>query len=576
SCTAYRHTIKKSYPEPAEKFIPVESSLFADSLFVEAEKQKLWGNPSTAIQLFKEFLKLKPGDATAHYELALLNGQLGNDAQTLDNARHAFRTDSSNKWFGIVYANALSTNQKYDSAAQAFHFLSIHYQPQTIYLYNEALMLSKADKFQPALNIINQIEKREGTNANLLYQKQYLLQKLGEPDSAASVIQQLIAIDPENVRFQTLATKLYTDNNQTGKGISYFKSLLSKDSANPDIMLALAVLYKKEGNDPAFNYLVSKAFKDPYFNIEDKIGFASPYLKYVEIDSSEKEEALSLCRLIVQAHPDDAKAYKFYGDMFFQCKMPDSALKEYQKAIFLDSSDYEVWNQVMLLYAGEGRNDSLMSISKAATQQFPSQAGAWYFLGMAEFFSGKYENSIQSLKQSLQIGIQDKNLQSRVYATMGNAYNNLKNYPASDSCFLTAIRLNPQDDQTLNNYSYYLAQRRQHLRFALQLIKAAVLLKPDEVNYEDTYAWVLYNLGNYKAAKLWMEKVLQRPEATNHPGFLNHYGDILYKTNDSVEAVRYWELAKEKGDNSYWITWKIIHKKLPTRKDLLKQHKDKT
>lgn len=570
SCSTSRHAVTNIRRDTPVTSVAGDNSLYADSLFVEAEKQKLWGNPSIAIYLFKEFLKLKPGNATAYYELALLNGQLGNTVETLDNARQAIRSDSANKWLGIAYAHALAMNEKYDSAAGYFHLLALNHQPQTIYLFNEALMLSKTNKYEAALDIINQIIKKEGTNASLLYQKQYLLQKSGKPDSAALAIQQLIEMEPDNARFQTLMTKLYTDNNQTGAGISFFKSLLSKDSSNPnpDAMLSLAVLYKKEGNDAAFNDYVFKAFKDPDFDIEDKITFASPYLKYVEIDSTDKEEALSLCKLIVQVHPENAKAYKFYGDMFFQCKMPDSALKEYRKALSLDNSDYEVWNQVMLLYAGEGRNDSLMSISRQATQQFPNQGGAWYFQGMAAFFSAQYESSIQSLRQSLQLGVKDKDLQSRIYATMGNAYNNLKNYPASDSCFLTAIRLNPQDDQTLNNYSFYLAERHQHLRFAMQMIKAAVSLNPHQENYEDTYAWVLYNLGKYKEARLWMEKVLRYPGASDHPGFLEHYGDILYKTHDKDEAARYWKRAKEKGGNSYWLNWKILHKRIPSRKDL--------
>lgn len=574
SCSSPLHAFNNGYTYMGVKPATVNTSFLADSLFIEAEKQKLWGNPSSAIRLFNKFLELKPGNATAHYELALLNGQLGNTIQTMENASEAFQADSSNKWFGIAYAHALALNEKYDSSAHIFHQLSLHYQPQTIFLYNEALMLSKANQYHAALDIINHIEKEEGSNSRLLYQKQDLLQKTGQPDSAAKVIQQMIEMNPDNIRFQTLLTKLYADNNQTGEGISFYKSLLSRDPTNPDVMLALAILYKKEGNDSVYRDFVSRVFKDPGFDIDDKIAFASPYLKYVEIDSTEKAEALALCRLLVQTHPENAKAYKFYGDMFFQCKMPDSALNEYRKTLSIDHSDYEVWNQMMLLYAGEGRNDSLLNISRLAVQQFPNQAGAWYFSGMAEFFSGQYENSTRSLRHSLRLGIRDKDLQSRIYAILGNGYNNLKNYPASDSCFLTSIRLNPEDDQTLNNYSYYLAVRRQHLRFALQMIKAAVSLRPDQENYEDTYAWVLYNLGEYKTAKVWMEKVLRHPDAESRPGFLDHYGDILYKTHDKDEAIKYWKLAKEKGGDPYWLNWKIRHKRLPARKDLLKQDKN--
>jgi Tfp pilus assembly protein PilF len=194
---------------------------------------------------------------------------------------------------------------------------------------------------------------------------------------------------------------------------------------------------------------------------------------------------------------------------------------------------------------------------------FPDEAGAWYFHGMALFFTGHMQECIVSLRQALKLQVQGKTLKGRIYATLGDAYHNLGEYASSDSCLQAALALNPSDDLTLNNYSYYLAERDENLDLALSMIQRAVALKPDNISYEDTYGWVLYRMGKYGAAKTWMEKVLSHPEAENHPGYLEHYGDVLYRNHEVDAAVKYWRMAREKGGDSALLEWKIDRRRLP-------------
>jgi tetratricopeptide (TPR) repeat protein len=540
---------------------------YADSLFIEAENRKLQGDAAEAVRLFGDFLKLRPANATVYYELALLNGREKNAAATLEYARKAVTLDSTNHWFAIAYANALAMNKHFDSAAGVFHRLSLRFPSQEQYRYNEAVMLSSAGKYPRALELFDHLEKASGINEEFVYQKQRIFLEMGKPDSAALEIQKLIDINPGNSRFYGLLAQVYADNNQPDKAIGVYRSLLDKYPGNPQAMVALGLFYKQKGNDSAFRRYMAHAFGNPRFDIEEKLAFVYPYLKYVEIDSTKKDEALSLCRLIVEAHPDDPRAHTLYGDMYFQCKMPDSALNEYRETLALNDSSYAVWNQVMLLYATGGRNDSLLAASNRAAALFPAQPGAWYFRGMALFFAGKFEDCTRSLREALRHEVRDKDLKGRIYATLGEAYHNLGDYAASDSSFQTALQLNPTDDLTLNNYSYYLAERGQYLDQALRMIKTAVTLKPGSMTYEDTYGWVLFRMGKYKSAKAWMEKALSHPGAKNHPGYLEHYGDILYRNHEVDQAVTYWKMAKEKGGTSASLDRKIAKQKLSRREE---------
>lgn len=43
---------------------------------------------------------------------------------------------------------------------------------------------------------------------------------------------------------------------------------------------------------------------------------------------------------------------------------------------------------------------------------------------------------------------------------------------------------------------------------------------------------------------------------------LEHYGDVLYKLNDTENALLYWNKAKQAGKGSEFLETKIIEKKM--------------
>ena len=69
-----------------------------------------------------------------------------------------------------------------------------------------------------------------------------------------------------------------------------------------------------------------------------------------------------------------------------------------------------------------------------------------------------------------------------------------------------ALRLDPENAYVLNNYSYYLSLRKQNLEKAKQMSAYANKLEPNNDSFLDTYAWIMFQLGDYNAAKEAQEK----------------------------------------------------------------------
>ena len=113
----------------------------------------------------------------------------------------------------------------------------------------------------------------------------------------------------------------------------------------------------------------------------------------------------------------------------------------------------------------------------------------------------------------------------------------------------------------LNNYAYYLSVRKENLEKAKEMSFKCNKLEQNNGTYQDTYAWILYELKDYENAKQWMLKSLKNGSDISAV-VVEHYGDILYKLGDIEEAIIQWKKAKNLGGVSKNLNKKINEGKL--------------
>lgn len=99
----------------------------------------------------------------------------------------------------------------------------------------------------------------------------------------------------------------------------------------------------------------------------------------------------------------------------------------------------------------------------------------------------------------------------------------------------------PQHSVAMNSLAYLWALRGEELDPALELVRRALALRPDEPAYLDTLAWILYRKGSLEQAK---EAILRALEGAPHePEILDHAGDIANAMQESGTALKFWERA---------------------------------
>lgn len=533
----------------------------AEEKLIEAKKMEILGDEQAALNLYRECIRIDPDNDAAYYGSAVLLFDQKQYQDALGFVSQAVKISPDNHWYLDLYGTLLGGIGNYKEAIKVYQQMVQQDPENTDAWFNWAFFLDQNNQTEEAINVFNQIESKFGVNEDISMEKEKLWLKLGKTDKAAGELKNLIEAFPEEPKYYSLLVDLYMSSKMEDKAFEVLQQMISIDPDNPRANLVMADYYRKKGDETKSFESLKRAFASPDLESAIKISLLASFLPMMQTDAVKKSEAVELGKLLVSTHPEDPRAHALMGDIFYQNDQPDEALDEYKKSLHIDDSKFIVWQQVMLLYDREQNRDSLLAVSKRAVELFPDQNMAYYFNGYANMQLKQYKDAIVSLGKAAEIGSEDKQFIAQLYSSMGDAYYNLKNNVASDSCYDQALVFDPQNAYVLNNYSYYLSLRGVKLDEAKKMAERANIIAPNTAAYEDTYGWVLYKLGEYDAAKEWIDKSLKNGSGDDGT-VLEHYGDVLYKLGDVNGAVQYWMRAKEKNVESDTIDKKIAGKKL--------------
>jgi len=128
-----------------------------------------------------------------------------------------------------------------------------------------------------------------------------------------------------------------------------------------------------------------------------------------------------------------------------------------------------------------------------------------------------------------------------LYYSRGVCNERLKDWPAAEADFKLALELNPEESLILNYLGYSWVDQGMNLKQAMEYIRQAVQLKPDDGYYVDSLGWAYYRLGNMPAAVEHLERAVElRPD---DPIINDHLGDAYWRVGRTLEAKYQWEQA---------------------------------
>lgn len=523
--------------------------------FLSGLREKTLSNTNGAIRNFLLCLDLDPANDGAYYELAMAYQALQQDEQALVAVEKAIQYNKEQVWYYQLKAQIQQQLSLFGKAADTYGMLTFLQPENEEFYFSQANALIFADKLDDALALYGKIEREFGYSDELVLQRQRIYLKRGNLAEAGKEIEGLVKRNPDEVRYYLMAAELYESNNLTDKAYEKYQQALKIAPDNGFLHLALADYYKVKGNKAAVFEEVKKAFFSDEIDLESKIRIL--YNNYVDTNEQNiKSEAITLSNILIDKYPSDPKVYSIRGDFLYLLDKKKEACDLYKKALAVNKANYPIWEQLARIQLSLSDFKATEVTCTEALKHFPDKVLLYLFNGIAKTQNGNLTGAIEAYKSGLTYTQGNKDLTAQFYANMGDTYHAMGNYPESDKAYESSLSLDYDNALVLNNYSYYLSLRGKDLLKAERMARRANQLEPNNTSYEDTYGWVLYRLGRYQDARMWLEKALSN-NVSKSATLVEHYGDILFKLGDRESALSYWKKAKEYGSKSELLERKI-------------------
>lgn len=548
---------KKKQKEPS-----YEDNRKITELFFDASKEKMLGNYEEAAALYHDCIKIDPNNSASYYELANLLTTSQQVAEALPFALRALELDPKNEWYALFTAEIRLGLNDFEAAVQIYEQLTEDHPQKIEYQYELATSYLYLNKFEEAIKAYDKIEETMGVSEDISVQKEKIYLQLGRLDEAVKELEKLIRNFPGEQRYLGMLAEVYTANDMLDKAFEVYGRMAKNRPDDPVLHLNLAEYHRKKGDYDASFKELKMAFASPSLNIDNKIQVMMSYYNLTEGNDKLLIQAYELLDLLTEAHPTDAKAFAMKADFLLRDGKTKESRDAFYETVKLDSSRFMVWSQLINTSYELRDWEAMQSDSRKALELFPNQGLLYLMNGIANNSLKEYEKAVRVLSEGEIFTRTDSYMNVQLLSVLADAYNSLKQYKESDKAFEKAIKKDPNNPLLLNNYGYFLSVRGEKLEQAEEMSKKANLLQPREPNYQDTYAWILYQQGKYESALEWILKSMEGGGGKSGV-IVEHYGDILHKLGETAKAMEQWKLALELDDHTEDLSAKIEGTKLP-------------
>lgn len=547
---------KKKGDQPNE-----QDRIKATYAFFDGQKEKLTGNDARAAEQFSQCIRLDPGNHAAMYELASIYSSGGRMSDALFLIKQAIELEPKNEWYTLLQADILERSGKYNEAVEVYRKLYQRNPGKVEYLFSEADVLLMQGKLAEAIKAYDRIEAIIGVSQEMSQQKQRLYLKMGKTEEAAQELEKLIRSEPNNLEYHSMLVELWQVNERPQKAMEVIRRMQAIDPESPNVYLCLAEQYRMEGRREESYQNLKKAFGSPALPSEVKIRILTSYLPLVSGNTEMMQQSLELGGVLAETHPNEALAQTVYGDFLYIDKQFGPAREQYRKGLGIDKRNLQAWQQ-LLLTESELKDYAAMSReAEEALGYFSDQAALYLFAGIGLQQQEDYTAAAAKYISGSKLVVDNDALLVDFYSNIADCYDKLKRFADSDTYFQKALNLDKDNVFVLNNWAYYLSLRNEQLEKAAEMSKRSNVLSPGNPSFEDTYGWILFMQGDMAGALEWLSKAIA--SGGNSSGtVLEHYGDALYRSGRTEEALRYWQQARDAGEHSDQLERKIREKKL--------------
>jgi len=527
-------------------------------VYVEAVKQKLFGNSGDALKYFEKCLEINPGSSATYYQMAQIvvaSGDLNNGKKY---ALKAIYFDDQNLWYLMMLGGIYYQEKNIDSAL-IYYERAVKYNPD-----NDNLQLtlgnlySENKNYDKAAALFDSFDQKYGINEASTISAIKNLMEEGKYDIALLKADMLIQKFPEELNYKGLLADIYRGKGDSTKAMQVYTDLINENPENPQVQLSLCDFLLEEKNYSELFTLLNKILLNQNVTREEKISFIARMLEMPDLIAKEGNNFLITLMIFEANYKDDNVIPLLRPELLIkQNNLPGAAVR-LEDIIKTQPENYYAFEKLLFVYLQLADYNKLYVRGEECATHFNMSFVAKILYANGAIETKHYEIALEELRKAEILAGSNSEYLIQVMTMRADTYYRMKDYEKAFAEYDKALAYNKDDLTVINNYAYFLAEQNTRLKEAEEMAKKVVETERNNTTYLDTYAWVLYKRGKVNEAARIMESIINSG-GDDDAEWYEHYGYILKKQKKCSEAIKMWNYALDLDKSKTHLKQEIIN-----------------
>lgn len=546
-----------------ETLLSAEQQRKYDYFFLEAMRMKGKNEYDAAFGLLQHCLDINPTASSALYEISqyyMFLRQVPQGQVALEQAV-AFAPD--NYWYSQGLVSLYQQQNELDKAAALLEKMVTRFPSKQDPLFSLLDIYSRQEKYNDVISTLNRLEKRLGKNEQLSMEKFRIYLQMKDDKKAFQEIESLVQEYPMDMRYQVILGDVYLQNGKKQEAYDAYQKVLAVEPDNPMVLFSMASYYEQTGQKELYQQQLDTLLLNKKVTSDTKISVMRQVIAENEQSSAkDSTQVIALFDRMMKQDMDDPQIPMLYSQYLLSKNMEQEAVPVLEQVVDLDPTNKAA--RLMLVSAAVKKEDykQIIKVCEPGIEATPDALELYYYLAIAYHQAEQGDSVLSVCNRALEHITPDtrKEVISDFYSIMGDIYHTKKQMTEAYAAYDSALVYNPSNIGALNNYAYYLSVERRDLDKAEEMSYKTVKAEPNNSTYLDTYAWILFEKGNYAEARIYIDNAMKN-DGEKSDVIVEHCGDIYFMTGDVEGALKYWKKALEMGSESKTLKQKIEKKK---------------
>lgn len=563
SCGTVKSTREKPAVALAQSSLTPEQQRKYDYFFLEAMRLKEKKDYASAFGLLQHCLDIHPNAASALYEVSQYYMFLRQVPQGQEALEKAVANAPDNYWYSQGLASLYQQQNELDKAITLLEQMVVRFPAKQDPLFNLLDLYGRQEKYDEVISTLNRLEKRMGKNEQLSMEKFRIYLQMKDDKKAFQEIESLVQEYPMDMRYQVILGDVYLQNGKKQEAYDVYQKVLAAEPDNPMAIFSMASYYKQTGQEELYQQQLDTLLLNKKVTPDTKVGVMRQMIVENEQADKDSTQIIALFDRIMKQEQDDPQIPMLYAQYLLSKNMEAESVPVLEQVVDLDPTNNAA--RMMLIGAAVKKEDykQIIKVCEPGIEATPDALEFYYYLAIAYNQAEKPDSVISICTRALEHKTADgkKEIVSEFYSILGDMYHTQKQMKEAYAAYDSALVYNPSNIGALNNYAYYLSVERRDLDKAEEMSYKTVKAEPNNATYLDTYAWILFEKGNYAEARIYIDNAMKSEGGDKSDVIVEHCGDIYYMTGDVDGALTYWKKALEMGSESKTLKQKIEKKK---------------